>query len=85
MYSGGGGRRIMSLRPAQAKAMRPCLKKKKQKGWGKAQVVEHFLSMPWFQSLIPEREREREKKREREREKFTDQACYEGMNSNRKV
>jgi hypothetical protein len=42
-HSGGGGRRILSLRTAQTKLVRPYLKNKRS--GSVAQVVEHLPSM----------------------------------------
>jgi hypothetical protein len=51
-YSGGRGRKIMSLRPFWAKVARPCLKNKMQTK--RAQVVEPMSSM----QIIHTREKE---------------------------
>jgi hypothetical protein len=50
-YSGDRGRRIVGLRPAQAKVATPCLKSKRI--WERDQVVEELAIMCQALGLIP--------------------------------
>jgi hypothetical protein len=59
-YSGRRGRKVMSLRPAQAKVvLRLCLKNKNKRSGGIVQVVEYMLSVDKALGLIPTQHHQR--------------------------